>query len=111
METMKLAYNAQGLIPAIIQDDANGDVLMMAWMNPEALQLSLRSGEVHFWSRSRERIWRKGETSGNVLYIRRMFVDCDRDVLLVRVESPGPACHTGARSCFFRTLEDSDAVE
>lgn len=77
---------------------------MVAWMNAESLDLTLQSGEVHFWSRSRKTLWKKGETSGNILYLREIYVDCDEDTLLVRVETTGPACHTGSPSCFFRTL-------
>jgi phosphoribosyl-AMP cyclohydrolase len=103
---MELKYDDRGLIPAIVQDEASGEVLMMAWMSAESLRLTRQTGEVHFWSRSREELWRKGETSGNVLYLRQIRVDCDADVLLVHVQASGPACHTGARSCFFRDLED-----
>ncbi len=105
---MELKYDDRGLIPAIVQDDASGEVLMLAWMNAESLRLTRQTGEVHFWSRERQKLWRKGETSGNVLYLRQIRVDCDADVLLVKVEAPGPACHTGARSCFFRDLEEID---
>lgn len=105
---MELKYNERGLIPAIVQDEASGEVLMMAWMNADSLRLTRQTGEVHFWSRSRQELWRKGETSGNVLYLRQIRTDCDADVLLVKVEANGPACHTGARSCFFQDLEDID---
>lgn len=105
---MKLKYDDRGLIPTIVQDDASGEVLMLAWMNAESLRLTRQTGEVHFWSRARQQLWRKGETSGNVLYLRRIHADCDADVLLVKVEAPGPACHTGERSCFFRDLEEID---
>ena len=105
---MKLNYDERGLIPAIVQDEASGDVLMMAWMNAESLRLTRQTGEVHFWSRSRQELWRKGATSGNVLYMRQIRADCDADVLLVQVEASGPACHTGERSCFFQDLEDID---
>ncbi len=105
---MELKYDDRGLIPAIVQDDASGEVLMMAWMNAESLRLTRQTGVVHFWSRERKQLWRKGETSGNVLYLHQIHTDCDADVLLVKVEAPGPACHTGARSCFFRDLEEID---
>ena len=105
---MDLKYDDRGLIPAIVQDEASGEVLMMAWMNAESLHLTQQTGEVHFWSRSRQELWRKGETSGNVLYLRQIRADCDADVLLLQVEVSGPACHTGARSCFFQDLEDVD---
>ncbi|MEJ2552062.1 MAG: phosphoribosyl-AMP cyclohydrolase [Anaerolineales bacterium] len=105
---MELKYDDRGLIPAIVQDDESGEVLMMAWMNAESLRLTRETSEVHFWSRERQQLWRKGETSGNVLYLHQIRTDCDADVLLVKVEAPGPACHTGARSCFFRGLEEID---
>jgi phosphoribosyl-AMP cyclohydrolase len=108
---MTLKYNDRGLIPAIIQDESSGEVLMMAWMNAESLRLTQQTGEVHFWSRSRQELWRKGETSGNVLYMRRISADCDADVLLLQVEPSGPACHTGARSCFFQDLEGLDETQ
>jgi phosphoribosyl-AMP cyclohydrolase len=95
-----------GLVPAIIQDERTGDVLMLGFMNPESLAQTKRTGEVVFFSRSRNRLWKKGESSGHVLRVREMRVDCDADALLVRVESAGPGvCHEGYRSCFFRKLE------
>jgi len=100
-----LVYDPRGLIPAIAQDAETGEVLMVAWMNAEALRLTRETGEAHFWSRSRNELWRKGATSGNVLRVEEIRVDCDADTLLLRVRPSGPACHTGARSCFFRTLE------
>jgi phosphoribosyl-AMP cyclohydrolase len=103
--SIALNYNEQGLIPAILQDARNGQVLMMAWMNAEALRLTLETGEAHFWSRSRQALWHKGETSGNIQRVQEIRVDCDADVLLLEVHPAGPACHTGAQSCFFRTLE------
>jgi phosphoribosyl-AMP cyclohydrolase len=93
-------YNQNGLVPAIIQDAAGKTVLMLGYMNAEALRLTLQTGRVHFWSRSRQKMWLKGETSGNFLYFREAWLDCDRDALLVLVDPAGPACHTGARSCF-----------
>jgi phosphoribosyl-AMP cyclohydrolase len=102
---MNLKYDPNGLIPAIAQDAKTGEVLMVAWMNPQALRLTRETGEAHFWSRSRQELWRKGATSGNVLRVQEIRVDCDADTLLLRVAPAGPACHTGARSCFFRTLE------
>jgi phosphoribosyl-AMP cyclohydrolase len=102
---MELKYDSQGLIPAVAQDAESGEVLMVAWMNAEALRLTRATGEAHFWSRSRGELWRKGATSGNVLRVEEIRVDCDADTLLLRVRPAGPACHTGARSCFFRTLE------
>ncbi|MEZ5406772.1 MAG: phosphoribosyl-AMP cyclohydrolase [Acidimicrobiales bacterium] len=96
-------YNEAGLVPAIVQDDESGEVLMMAWMSPESLALSLAQGRTVFWSRSRQELWRKGDTSGDRQWIRSAWYDCDGDVLLFRVRQEGRgACHTGARSCFFR---------
>ena len=103
---MDLKYDTQGLIPAVAQDAESGEVLMVAWMNAEALRLTRASGEAHFWSRSRSELWRKGATSGNVLRVEEIRVDCDADTLLLRVRAAGPACHTGERSCFFRVLEE-----
>jgi len=94
-----------GLIPAIIQDASNQEVLMLAYMSPESLALSLATGETHFWSRSRKRLWRKGETSGHIQKIKSIRIDCDEDSLLIAVEQIQVACHTGARSCFFRSLD------
>ena len=102
----KLKWNAQGLIPAIVQDEATNLVLMVAWMNAEALRLTVQTGETHFWSRSRQELWHKGATSGNTQTVTGLWVDCDEDVLLVKVKPAGPACHTGAVSCFFRKLEE-----
>lgn len=99
-----LKFNEQGLVPAIIQDYKTKMVLMMAWMNEEALQLTISSAEVHFWSRSRQQLWHKGATSGNTMQVKNISFDCDGDVLLVQVEPAGPACHTGAVSCFFNNL-------
>ncbi|MBF2760578.1 MAG: phosphoribosyl-AMP cyclohydrolase [Ectothiorhodospiraceae bacterium AqS1] len=97
-------FDAAGLLPAVVQDAASGEVLMVAWMNAEALAATLEGGEAVFWSRSRGELWRKGETSGNVQRVKEVLLDCDGDTLLLRVEPAGPACHTGARSCFFRRL-------
>jgi phosphoribosyl-AMP cyclohydrolase len=99
-----LAYDDRGLIPAVVQDAENGDVLMMAWMNREALRRTLEEGRTVFWSRSRNELWRKGDTSGHVQHVEEVRIDCDADVLLVRVHQVGAACHTGERSCFFRRL-------
>ena len=103
MENLK--FDANGLIPTVIQDAATKDVLMVAWMNAESLQKTLASGETWFWSRSRGELWHKGETSGNTQKVVGIRYDCDGDTLLVLVNTNGPACHTGAMSCFFRTLE------
>ncbi len=94
------AYGPDGLVPAIVQDAADGKVLMLAWMDAEALAATLSSGEVHFHSRSRDRLWRKGETSGNVLRLRDIALDCDADAILLTVDPAGPTCHRGTRSCF-----------
>jgi phosphoribosyl-ATP pyrophosphohydrolase/phosphoribosyl-AMP cyclohydrolase len=99
-----LRFDQQGLIPAVVQDSDSGQVLMVAYMSRESVEKTLLTGDVHFWSRSRKTIWRKGETSGNFLRLRSLVADCDLDCLLVRAEPAGPACHTGARSCFFETL-------
>jgi phosphoribosyl-AMP cyclohydrolase len=101
-------FDAGGLTPAIIQDAASGQVLMMAWMNREAYDLTLSSGQVHFWSRSRNELWHKGATSGNTLYVREMRIDCDEDVVLVKVDAAGPACHTGQTSCFYRVISSNN---
>ncbi|GAB4481979.1 MAG: phosphoribosyl-AMP cyclohydrolase [Anaerolineae bacterium] len=94
-------WGPQGLIPAIVQDATSGQVLMMAWMNAEALQATLQTGQTHFWSRSRRELWHKGATSGNTQQVVEILLDCDGDTLLVKVNPAGPACHTGAVSCFF----------
>ena len=95
-------YGAEGLVPAIVQDRTSGQVLMMAWMNESSLRQTLELGETVFWSRSRQAYWHKGATSGNVQRVSEVRVDCDGDTLLILVEPAGPACHTGAVSCFFR---------
>jgi phosphoribosyl-AMP cyclohydrolase len=112
---MDLKWNEQGLIPAVVQDAGTGMVLMVAWMNEEALRLTRQTRQTHFWSRSRQELWHKGATSGNTQDVVELYIDCDEDVLLVKVNPAGPACHTGAASCFFRKLEevlpeDEDAV-
>ncbi|MDA9020255.1 phosphoribosyl-AMP cyclohydrolase [Flavimaricola sp.] len=106
-----LVYNAQGLIPAIAQDEGTGEVLMMAWMNAEAVAQTLATGRVTYWSRSRQAFWIKGETSGHVQELVELRVDCDRDCLLAVVRQTGPACHTGRRSCFYTAIRDGDEVE
>lgn len=100
----RLKYNADGLIPAIAQDHATGEVLMMAWMNRESLQRTLDTGDATYWSRSRGEFWVKGLTSGHTQRVRSVSVDCDGDTLLLRVEQVGAACHENYRSCFFRDL-------
>jgi phosphoribosyl-AMP cyclohydrolase len=104
----KLKFDQAGLITCIVQDSQSRQVLMVAWMNAEALQLTLDTGEAHFWSRSRKQLWHKGETSGNTMKIHSILVDCDQDTLLLLVTPNGPACHTGATSCFYRNLEEID---
>ncbi len=102
--SIELRYDERGLIPAVVQDAATREVLMVAYMNAEALRLTQATGEAHFWSRSRQSLWHKGATSGNVQRIRQIRYDCDGDTLLLLVEPAGPACHTGEVSCFYRTL-------
>ncbi|ESW62209.1 MAG: phosphoribosyl-AMP cyclohydrolase [Rhodobacter sp. CACIA14H1] len=105
-----LKYDANGLIPCIAQDHLSGEVLMMAWMNVQAVARTLESGRVTYWSRSRGAFWVKGETSGHVQRLVELRVDCDRDALLALVEQEGPACHTNRRSCFYTALRDGDEV-
>lgn len=106
-----LKYNEQGLIPAIIQDAGDNEILMMAWMNKESIGDTLKTGKAHFWSRSRKKYWMKGESSGNVQEVKQAFYDCDNDVLLFKVNQVGgAACHTGHRSCFFTELKDGQPV-
>ncbi|MGH9274786.1 MAG: phosphoribosyl-AMP cyclohydrolase [Acidimicrobiales bacterium] len=98
-------YDDAGLVPAIVQEEGTGDVLMMAWMNAETLRMSLHEGRTVFWSRSRKEVWRKGDTSGDRQFVRQAFYDCDGDTLLFVVEQEGKgACHTGERSCFYRAF-------
>ncbi len=106
-----LRYNDAGLIPAIAQDAASGEVLMMAWMNAESVARTLESGQVTYWSRSRRSFWVKGETSGNRQTLVDFRIDCDRDCLLVVVNQIGPACHTGRRNCFYTAVRDGDEQE
>ncbi len=105
----ELAWNGNGLLPAIAQDDASGDVLMLAWMNRDALRLTREQGRAVYWSRSRQKLWFKGEESGHVQRVREIRVDCDADVILLRIEQVGGiACHTGRRRCFYRVLRDGE---
>lgn len=106
-----LKYDANGLIPAIAQDHASGEVLMLAWMNAEAVTQTLATGRVTYWSRSRAAFWVKGETSGHVQKLVEMRVDCDRDCLLVLVDQTGPACHTNRRSCFYTAVREGAEVQ
>jgi phosphoribosyl-AMP cyclohydrolase/phosphoribosyl-ATP pyrophosphohydrolase/phosphoribosyl-AMP cyclohydrolase len=101
---VKLKWNESGLIPAIAQNAGTSEVLMMAWMNAEALQKTKETGEAHYWSRSRQELWHKGATSGNIQTVVDIRIDCDADTILLLVNPAGPACHTGERSCFYRTL-------
>jgi phosphoribosyl-AMP cyclohydrolase len=105
---MNIQWDPRGLAPAVVQDAATGEVLMLAWMNADALRRTQASGEAWFWSRSRAELWHKGATSGNRMRVVEVRVDCDLDTLLLRVQPAGPACHTGERTCFYRTLEASD---
>ena len=98
----EIKFNANGLVPAIIQDADTNEVLMMAYMNQQSLQLTLEKGETHFWSRSRDELWHKGAISGNTQRVVEIRVDCDADTLLIRVHPAGPACHTGNETCFYR---------
>lgn len=100
----ELRFNDQGLLPAVVQDAETLQVLMVAWMNAEALRLTRETAEAHFWSRSRQTLWHKGATSGNTQRVREIRYDCDADTLLLLVDPAGPACHTGETSCFYRTL-------
>lgn len=106
-----LRYDAHGLIPAIAQDAATGEVLMFAWMNAEAVVRTLRTGRVTYWSRSRAAFWVKGESSGHHQHLVEMRFDCDRDALLLQVRQEGPACHTNRRSCFYTAVRDGSEVE
>ncbi len=109
MDAAGLKFDEKGLIPAILQDWRDGTVLMVAYMNKEALQKTLETGIAHFWSRSRQELWEKGATSGHRQHVREIFVDCDQDTLLITVTPDGPACHTGERACFFTRLSDLTA--
>ncbi|MEG3164151.1 phosphoribosyl-AMP cyclohydrolase [Sphingomonas sp. PB2P19] len=108
--TLDPKYDSAGLITAVVTDRGSGDVLMVAHMNADALAATQANGEAHFWSRSRAKLWKKGETSGNVLRVVELRVDCDQDALWVIAEPAGPACHTGARSCFYRRIEGGGLV-
>ena len=109
-DPLSLKYDAAGLIPAIAQDAASGEVLMMAWMNADAVARTLETGRVTYWSRSRSSFWIKGESSGHVQALVEMRVDCDRDCLLMLVDQTGPACHTNRRSCFYTGIRDGAEV-
>ncbi len=102
----QLKFNADGLIPAIIQEQSTGRVLMMAWMNRASLEKTIETGRTQFWSRSRQKFWMKGETSGHTQAVKDVAFDCDGDTLLIKVEQTGAACHEGYQSCFFRSIQD-----
>lgn len=104
-----LRWSDDGLIPCIAQDADNGEVLMMAWMNRESLERTIAEGRMVYWSRSRQELWRKGDTSGHTQTWTELRFDCDADVLLAKIHQEGAACHTGERSCFYRTLPGADA--
>lgn len=104
-------WDPNGLITGVVTDAGTGELLMVAHLNDEALRLTLETGEAHFWSRSRARLWKKGETSGNVLRVVEARIDCDQDTLWLKVRPAGPACHTGARTCFYRQVRQDGALE
>ena len=104
----QLKFNADGLIPAIVQEQSTGRVLMLAWMNRASLESTIATGKTHFWSRSRQKFWMKGETSGHVQVVKDIAFDCDGDTLLIQVEQTGAACHEGYQSCFFRSVAGQD---
>lgn len=103
-----LKFNDDGLIPAIIQEEGTGRVLMMAWMNADSIRDTIETGKTHFWSRSRQKYWMKGESSGNTQQVKDVAYDCDGDTLLIQVEQIGAACHEGYKSCFFRSVQDGE---
>lgn len=105
-----LSFNEAGLVPAVAQDAATGEMLMLAWMNAEAVRRTLETGRVTYWSRSRQAFWAKGETSGHVQELVELRVDCDRDALLLKVRQTGPACHTGSRTCFFTRVAAGEEI-
>ncbi|MDE2680715.1 MAG: phosphoribosyl-AMP cyclohydrolase [Verrucomicrobiota bacterium] len=104
-----LKFNDQGLIPAIVQEEGSGRVLMMAWMNADSIKSTLETGKTHFWSRSRQKYWMKGESSGNTQQVKDVAYDCDGDTLLIQVEQIGAACHEGYKSCFFTSVKDGES--
>ena len=106
-----LSYNDAGLIPAIAQDANSGEVLMLAWMSQTSIEETLATGRVTYWSRSRQELWRKGDTSGHIQELVDLRIDCDSDCLLLEVKQTGPACHTGRRSCFYRAVRNNELVE
>ena len=104
-DQLGVRFDERGLVPCVVQQQGTGEVLMMAWMNAESLALTVSTGTTWFWSRSRQELWNKGATSGNVQHVKRLLFDCDADTLLAIVDSVGPACHTGHRSCFYREVQ------
>ncbi len=107
----KVKFDGKGLVPTVVQDYRDGTVLMVAYMNRESLRRTIETGRTCYWSRSRQKFWVKGETSGHFQNVKEMYIDCDIDCLLVKVEQVGAACHTGARSCFYRKLDSAGAIE
>ncbi len=110
-EMLSPIFDERGLIPAVVQDILTGQVLMLAWMNRQALDLTRQTGQAHFWSRSRQELWRKGATSGNTLKVVDVRIDCDQDAVLVLAIPAGPTCHTGNTSCFFRKVTENDDLQ
>ncbi len=108
LDTLK--YNQEGLIPAIAQQYDSGEVLMMAWMNQSAIEETLKTKRVCYWSRSRQAYWRKGESSGQVQMLKELRIDCDADTLLIKVDQTGPACHTGRRQCFYKLVKSNEVI-
>ena len=106
-----IKFNAQGLVPAIVQEEKSGEVLMLGWMNREAIEKTITTGKVHFWSRSRGKLWLKGEVSGHYQLLRGIYIDCDEDTLLIKVKQIKAACHKGYRSCFFRKMAPQGELE
>lgn len=107
----RVSFNKEGLLPVIVQDINRGEVLMMAWMNKEALKKTITSGKAYFWSRARQKLWLKGESSGHYQLVREMWIDCDEDTLLIKVEQIKAACHKGYKSCFFRKINKKGKLE
>lgn len=105
LDGVDVKFDGNGLVPCVVQQEGTGEVLMVAWMNSESLALTIKTGTTWFWSRSRQELWNKGATSGNMQQVKHLLVDCDADTLVAVVDSSGPACHTGHRSCFFREIK------
>lgn len=111
VDSIGLKFDTQGLLPAVVQDWLDGTVLMVGYMNQEAIAQTLAAKTVHFWSRSRNKLWEKGESSGHKLHVKELFVDCDRDTILVKAQPVGPTCHTGERACFFSRLDERGSID